>query len=132
MTDAYADTSVSGDPFEPVHGRGVTAAEMILDDPSAERSDLKNDSRFAASDDECGLPAPLSFGYSYMRTRSCQRLCFRFGGEKTYPVDVDAIKAVSVDCADARVDEGCAVGRRAHCLREVRATAPPTYRNGIS
>ena len=115
---------MSGDPFEPVHGRGVTAAEMILDDPSAERSDLKNDSRFAASDDECGLPAPLSFGYSCMRTRSRQRLCFGFGGEKTCPVDVDTIKAISVDCADARVDELRAVGRGAHRLGKVVASAP--------
>ena len=64
MTDAYAETSVSGLPFEPVHGSWVTAAEMILDDPSAVRSDLKKDRRFAASDEECGFPAPDSLGYS--------------------------------------------------------------------
>lgn len=55
---------VSGLPFEPVHGSWVTAAEMIFDEPSAVRSDWKNDSRFAASDAEYGLPAPDSLGYS--------------------------------------------------------------------
>ena len=55
---------VSGLPFEPVHGSGVTAAEMIFAEPRAERRDLKNDSRFAASDAEYGLPAPDSLGYS--------------------------------------------------------------------
>ena len=55
---------VSGLPFEPVHGSCVTAAEMIFDEPSAVRSDWKNDSRFAASDAEYGLPAPDSLGYS--------------------------------------------------------------------
>ena len=56
---------VSGLPFEPVHGSWVTAAEMIFDEPSAVRSDWKNDRRFAASDAEYGLPAPDSLGYSY-------------------------------------------------------------------
>ena len=55
---------MSGLPFEPVHGSCVTAAEMIFDEPSAVRSDWKNDSRFAASDAEYGLPAPDSLGYS--------------------------------------------------------------------
>ena len=43
---------VSGLPFEPTQGRSVTAAEMILDEPSAVRRDLKNERRLAASDDE--------------------------------------------------------------------------------
>ena len=64
MTEAYAETSVRGLPFDPFHGSGVTAAEIIFDEPSAERSDLKNERRFAASEEECGLPAPDSLGYS--------------------------------------------------------------------
>ena len=67
MTEAYAETSVSGEPFEPVHGSGVTAAEMTFDEPSAVRRDLKNERRFAASDEECGFPAPDSAGYSCAR-----------------------------------------------------------------
>ena len=72
MTEAYAETSVSGEPFAPVHGSGVTAAEMIFDVPSAVRSDLKNDSRLAASADEYGFPAPDSLGYSCEWSRPCQ------------------------------------------------------------
>lgn len=56
-----------GLPFEPTHGRSVTAAEMILSGPVAERRDVKKLKRFAASEDEYGLPAPVSLGYSYLR-----------------------------------------------------------------
>ena len=71
ITAAYAETSVRGWPFDPVHGSGVTAAEMILDDPRAERSDLKNDRRLAASADENGFPAPDSLGYSCIWGGTC-------------------------------------------------------------
>ena len=56
-----------GLPFEPTHGRSVTAAEMILSFPMAERSDVKKLKRFAASAEEYGFPAPGSLGYSYSR-----------------------------------------------------------------
>ena len=99
MTEAYAETSVSGEPFEPVHGSGVTAAEMILDEPSAVRRDLKNERRLAASEDECGFPAPDSFGYSYAGGCRCQ-----YGGDigwqkRTCPVDINA-------CFQASTSEG--------------------------
>jgi hypothetical protein len=41
-----------------------TAALMIFEDPSAMRRYVKNVSRFAASADEYGCPAPGEFGYS--------------------------------------------------------------------
>lgn len=46
---AYDETLVRELPLEPVHGRHVTAAEMIFEEPRADRSEVKNDSRFAAS-----------------------------------------------------------------------------------
>jgi hypothetical protein len=64
---AYAETSVNGLPFEPNHGRSVTAAEMILEDPRALRNWVKKLRRLAASDGECGLPAPSALGYSLIR-----------------------------------------------------------------
>lgn len=39
-----------GVPFESTHGKSATAAEMILSGPMAERRDVKNLKRFAASE----------------------------------------------------------------------------------
>ena len=64
---AYADTSVSGLPLDPTQGRPLTAAEMILLVPKAERSAMKKLRRFAASEGEYGWLSPGSFGYSYVR-----------------------------------------------------------------
>ena len=63
-----------GLPFDPTHGRSVTAAEIILSFPRAERSDVKKLNRFAASAEEYGFPAPGSLGYSYhcASARSCR------------------------------------------------------------
>lgn len=61
---AYAEASVSGDPLLPVHGWSVTAAEIILSVPSADRSDVKKLRRLAASEAEYGFPAPGLLGYS--------------------------------------------------------------------
>ena len=55
---------MSGLPLEPTHGRSVTAAEMILPEPRAERREVKKVRRFAASSEEYRLPAPDSLGYS--------------------------------------------------------------------
>ena len=55
---------MSGFPSDPVKGRSVTAAEMILLEPSADRREVKKVSRFAASSAEYRLPAPDSLGYS--------------------------------------------------------------------
>ena len=84
---------MSGLPFEPVHGSWVTAAEMIFDEPSAVRSDWKNDRRFAASAEECGLPAPDSLGYSCPHAASALALAHRNSKRKTAtcPVNVNAL-----------------------------------------
>lgn len=46
---AYDATLVRDLPLEPVQGKHVTAADMILEDPRAERREVKKDSKFAAS-----------------------------------------------------------------------------------
>ncbi len=65
----YCDTFESGCPFDPIHGKSVTAAEMIFEEPiiglvstttgwnrrllpRADRRDCRNDRKLAASDDE--------------------------------------------------------------------------------
>ena len=63
---AYAETSVSGLPLAPNQGRSLTAAEMILLGPRAERSAVKKLSRFAASDGEYGWLSPAWSGYSFV------------------------------------------------------------------
>ena len=87
---------MSGLPFEPVHGSWVTAAEMIFDEPSAVRSDWKNDRRFAASAELCGFPAPDSFGYSYARGQKCQyKVTSSGGGRRAQSISMPVTTHVS-------------------------------------
>lgn len=74
----------------PSHGRWGTAAEIILEEPSAERNEVRKLSRFAASALECGFPAPAELGYS------CGARAVRSSVERShsrsaaYPVNVNS------------------------------------------